>query len=81
LEIDVKMKKTPRQGVPSLIPVRVVLGHHRVALHVAIKRVSLYQPGSADHRAAFSHHAAQMLNVVLELFGSLFNGYKTIQIW
>jgi hypothetical protein len=58
-----------------------VLGHLRGALHAAIKRVSPYQPGLADLRAAFSHHAAHVVNVVLEFFGSFFNGYKTIQIW
>jgi hypothetical protein len=43
----------------------------------------LYQPGPADLNAfdaASSHHAEQVFNVVLELFGSLFCGDELIQI-
>jgi hypothetical protein len=76
--------KTPRRGVSSLIPARVVLGHLRGALHIVVQRVTLYQPGPANlytFYAAFSHHASYMFNMVLELFGSFFSGYKIIQIW
>jgi hypothetical protein len=58
-----------------------VLGHPRGALHVAVKRVSLYQSGSADLRAAFSHRAPYMFNMILEMLGSFFSGNKIIQIW
>jgi hypothetical protein len=58
-----------------------VLSHLRGALHIDVKRVSLYQPVSAELPAAFSPQASFMFNMILELVGSFFSGYKIIQIW
>jgi len=60
-----------------------VPGHLRAALGKAFQGSSPYQPGPADLHAfdaAFPHHASYMFNMVLELFGSFFCGYKIIQI-
>ena len=67
----------------SLIPTWIVLGHTGCALHVAVQRLAAYQPGPADLQtcnAAFAHHAANVFNMVLELFGSIFCRYEIIQI-
>ena len=71
------------RDVLLLISTWVVLGHIRGALYVALERLALDQPGSADLQtldAAFSHHAAYVFNMVLKLFGSLFCGDELIQI-
>ncbi len=76
--------KNAPAGRRSLIPAWIMLGHLRGALHVAVKRVTLYQSGPADFQsfdAAFPHHASYMFNIELELFGSFFSGFKIIQIW
>ena len=76
------MENVLMKGI-SLIPAWIVFGHLGCTLHVTIERSASNQPGPADldtFDAAFSHHAAYVFDVILELFGSLFCGDELIQI-